>query len=1046
MKRYPILFALACIALVGSIVAFLATIQERNFHLRGYVDATTTTNLPFYMPRLGVNAELTQYSPDELQNNLALMRAAHLHWVRQWFRWDQIEPEPGEFDWAQTDAIVEAFADDPQLKIVAVLVNTPQWARSEFSPDDPTAPPADPATYGAFAAAFAARYADVIDVYQIWDEPNLKDMWGGLDPRPVEYAAMLQAAYSAIHTADDSATVLAAALAPTTETGPRNISDMRYLHDLYSFNARDFSDGFAAKPYGFNTSPEDRIVREDTLNFSRVVALREEMTRQEDEQTPLWISNWGWNSLPETWQGTPSIWGNVSAQEQVTYTRAALERAEREWPWLGGMILYHWQPDAPTNDPVWGFSLLTPDDTPTPLLEALISRQPANFAINGLYKPTTPFARYSGVWTFGQLGADIGWLKDSQLEFDFVGSDVALLLRKDNYVAYLYPTIDGQAANALPRDADGNAYIVLTSGSREPELVTVAAARGLANTSHTLHVVADRGFDRWVLVGYAVSSGDLYAPYNRQITIAGLTALVALSAAGMTGSLVDWSPLRSSMRGLWSRLNDAGQIAISVITSIALMIGMLLTWNDAVPSLFRRDSVQLGIAIASAGLVYLNPGFVLTLVAAFVLFWVVYQRLALGLALIVFYAPFFLFPVELYSFAFPMVELLTLITFAAWLLQKLTDWGRNRQVGARVYPHRPMKLHGLDYAVIAWVTLGCVSLLWAQYRGFALTELRTMILEPALFYLMLRTTPLNQRDWLRLIDALLLAGFTVAVMGLFLYLRGEAIITAEGEARRLASVYGSPNNAALFLGRCIPFALAFALTQVDQFRRIAAGFAFIVFTITIVLTQSVGGLFLGLPAAVAAVLLVVYRKRAILPLVILTLIAGAAFIIGVTQSERFARALDFTQGTNLYRIRVWQSTFQIIADHPITGLGLDQFLYTYRGHYIYPDAWQDPDLSHPHNFLLDFWVRLGIGGVVLFIVMQLSFWRGLQHGLKAASNIWLRVLGIGTLGSMVNLLVHGLIDNSVYVIDLSFIFTLLLAMAVYLQSSPSPHSDMKTKV
>ena len=62
-----------------------------------------------------------------------------------------------------------------------------------------------------------------------------------------------------------------------------------------------------------------------------------------------------------------------------------------------------------------------------------------------------------------------------------------------------------------------------------------------------------------------------------------------------------------------------------------------------------------------------------------------------------------------------------------------------------------------------------------------------------------------------MVDALIIAGLLVAIIGLWQYLNGEAIITAEGGSRRLASVYGSPNNVALILGRCIPFALAFHL-------------------------------------------------------------------------------------------------------------------------------------------------------------------------------------------------------------------------------------------
>ena len=43
---------------------------------------------------------------------------------------------------------------------------------------------------------------------------------------------------------------------------------------------------------------------------------------------------------------------------------------------------------------------------------------------------------------------------------------------------------------------------------------------------------------------------------------------------------------------------------------------------------------------------------------------------------------------------------------------------------------------------------------------------------------------------------------------------------------------------------------------------------------------------------------------------------------------------------------------------PCGAIGLDQFLYLYP-RYMHPDAWREPNLSHPHNLLLDFWLRLG---------------------------------------------------------------------------------------
>ena len=278
-------------------------------------------------------------------------------------------------------------------------------------------PPTDPADFAVFAATFAERYNQTVDYYQIWDEPNLTTAWGGRNQNATAYAALLQATYTAIHDVDSTATVISAALAPTTETGPQNLNEWAYLEQLYALGLSDFADAVGAKPYGFDLPPDNRTITDDTLNASRVVRLREIMVQNGDGDKAIWASNWGWNSLPTDWIGDPSIWGQVNATEQINYTLEMLQRAEREWPWMAGMTLYHWQPDAPPTNPVWGFALINQQGEPTSLFNALQDRLLPTHATNGLYPPTTPYAQYSGVWTFGELGADIGWLRDSQFTF-----------------------------------------------------------------------------------------------------------------------------------------------------------------------------------------------------------------------------------------------------------------------------------------------------------------------------------------------------------------------------------------------------------------------------------------------------------------------------------------------------------------------------------------------------------------------------------------------------------------------------------------------------
>lgn len=1032
MKRNNLIFCIAVLLLVGSLVTTLDTVQQRDFNLRGYVDATSDTNLPFRVPRLGINAELTQYTPASIDRNLDLMEQAHIVWVRQKIRWSDVEPVRGQFTWAKIDDIFAAFKRHPKLIPLVVLISEPAWAHIEHP--TPTAAPVNADNFAHFVEQFATRYKDQVDYYQIWDEPNLIEAWGGQEPNAAAYISLLAPAYKAVHGVDPVATVMAAALAPTVETGPKNLNDIQYLSDMYAVGAKEYMDAVAAKPYGFSDSPDDRTISSNKLNFSRIIALREIMVRSGDEKKGLWASEWGWNSLPSDWSGNPSIWGSVSSETQIQYTLSALNRTEHEWPWLGGMILNQWQPDAVSSDPNWGFSLIDQANEPTALWRSLSAYKPPQQAQNGLFPAVNPFTRYSGVWTFGPLGADIGWVQDSQFSFDFNGSDVALLLRQDNYTAYLYPTIDGQPANAVPRDASGNGYIVLTSPSLLPETNLVSAARNLPNTNHTLHVVADRGWDRWAIAGFGVSSGNLALPYNNQIAVGWLATLFAALGVIITVRGVTWGFVRVPVDFIRVYLNATLQFVISLISSIALLIGMLLTWGDTAAGILRHEPVSLLLAVATSGLIKLQPGFVLTILAALVLLIVFYNHLYIGLALTIFWAPFFLFPVSLYKFAFPLVEIMILLTTAAWLLRLLGNYARLRQASVSQFPAKSIQdfissRSVIDWLALLWLLLGIISLVWAQRLSNATTELRVMFVEPFFFYLIFRTSRLSKKQLLLIVDIFIVAGLIVALIGLFQYVQGQSVITAEAGSRRLASVYGSPNNVALFLGRCIPFALAFVLVKTDKRRQIFYALALVPIGVALLLTQSVGGIFIGVPISVAVVLLLSLRRRARYVVIGLLIVLVIGFAVSL-KSERFARVLDFSSGTNFYRVRAWSSAINIIHDHPITGLGLDQFLYQFRGKYILPDAWQEPNLSHPHNIILDFWVRLGIAGVGLLVVLQAVFWRTairFYRHIRISDPVVLAIV-IGTIGSMVNLLGHGMIDNSVYVQDLAFVFVLLLAL------------------
>ncbi|MCL4256281.1 MAG: hypothetical protein KJ043_21160, partial [Anaerolineae bacterium] len=420
----------------------------------------------------------------------------------QLVRWHDIEPSQGDYQWATWDAIINTFQDYPELELVVVFVDVPQWATQH--PYDltsqRTAPPDNPQIFADFIGMFANRYQAITNYYQIWDEPNITLGWGNLEPNVAHYVAMLQSAYITIHQNDPSAYVISAGLAPTIETGPTNYNEVDFMLMMYAHGAKEYADAWAGMPYGFEHSPQDRIVDVNHLNASRFVMLREIMVDNDDAHKPLWASAWGWNALPESWTGRPSIWRDVTQSQQIQYTLDLLGRAEREWTWLGGMILYHWQPSAEAENPIWGFSIIAQDDSITPLYEALKNRTIT--AMDGLYPAQNPSAIYSGAWTFTNIGADIGWVQDSSAEFRFLGRDIAIITREEDAIAHFYITVDDQPANALPRDMAGNSYLSLRSGELSPMVDVRMVARNLPDGEHTLHLIADEVVPDEIQLGY----------------------------------------------------------------------------------------------------------------------------------------------------------------------------------------------------------------------------------------------------------------------------------------------------------------------------------------------------------------------------------------------------------------------------------------------------------------------------------------------------------------------------------------------------------------
>lgn len=333
-------------------------------------------------------------------------------------------------------------------------------------------------------------------------------------------------------------------------------------------------------------------------------------------------------------------------------------------------------------------------------------------------------------------------------------------------------------------------------------------------------------------------------------------------------------------------------------------------------------------------------------------------------------------------------------------------------------------------AAVALLLLGALSLLTVAdvaRRADSIRQFRVVIVLPALFFVVAvavftgtrhRHMPLASLQ--RAVDALAVGGVIVALIAFGQFALGAGL-GVEG-VRRVSAVFRHPNEVALYLGRVVPLTAAYAAFGPRGPRRTLYRAATLLMLGGVGLSFSRGG-YLAVAAAVFVILLATGRRQWIIGFV--AFVAGGAIAAAAWGAERFTSLLQPDSGSEGLRLYIWQSTAAMLRDHPVWGVGLDQFLTQYAPRYIAPAAWPERFTSHPHNLVLDFYVRLGVLGLawLVFTVPPLIArgWQAAMHA-RAAGEPPRFALALGAVGVLVDFAVHGFVDQAYFLHMLAYTF------------------------
>jgi O-antigen ligase len=284
-----------------------------------------------------------------------------------------------------------------------------------------------------------------------------------------------------------------------------------------------------------------------------------------------------------------------------------------------------------------------------------------------------------------------------------------------------------------------------------------------------------------------------------------------------------------------------------------------------------------------------------------------------------------------------------------------------------------------------------------------------------------------ERDAWRMVGAWLIASALVGREGAEQFFFGQTW-SMEGVGR-VSSIYPSATAFGIYMGRALPLALVLALFLPARWHtwRIAAALLAVPMALG-VLFSFARGAWIGVFAAMLVVAIVTWDRRVLIGLGVAVLGGLAALpFIGV---DRIISIFDWStpDNTGVSRLKIWSAALRILGDHPLTGIGQDQFLYA-DPKYEVPHV-RFLTVSHPHDMLLDFWLRLGLPGLAwLLAALGYFAWRalGLWRGLRGTA---LGALALGLLASLVDFAVHGLLDMAYFTMDLALTFWLTVGLVV----------------
>ena len=368
-----------------------------------------------------------------------------------------------------------------------------------------------------------------------------------------------------------------------------------------------------------------------------------------------------------------------------------------------------------------------------------------------------------------------------------------------------------------------------------------------------------------------------------------------------------------------------------------------------------------------------------------------------------------------------------------------------------------------------------VSLISAFVGGMssvALGILKAYFVEPIMLYLVIVNVVGDKKKGklgvMSVVAALGFSAFSLSVLAFVQYFTGLFMPVEWIGTGRVTSIYSYPNALGLYLGPLVMVMMGALFSGGggglfdwlrNKYENNWLGYLGKIFLALVIGMSLMAIYFAKSEGAMLGVLCAMvvfglfYGKKTGWAMMLVVVVGSMGLYFLQSNNEEVRRKLVFEDLSSVIRLIGWRETVWALKDkYWFLGVGLSGFqdavapyhlpgfFYNFdndsdfrRKIVIFDEKykaehWQPLEIyMYPHNIILNFWVELGIFGMILFVWLIGGFVvKAAMIGVDESSDD--RYMALGLLGAMMVVIVHGVVDVPYFKNDLAVLFWVLVAL------------------